>query len=65
MEKQLGELTEEELQNALSGIKYEQATEKALEHPNIYRKKMIDELKKEKEILIQAAQNTQSTKKNI
>lgn len=64
MEKQLGELTEEELQNALSGIKYEQATEKTLEHPNIYRKKMIDELKKEKEILIQAAQNTQSTKKN-
>ena len=45
------ELSLNELDNIIGGVTKEVATDKALEQPESYRQKMIDELKQEKEEL--------------
>ena len=57
------ELSLDELDNVLPG---KAGIEKALEHPELYRKKMIDELKQERDAILssteyqEASSNTQA-----
>lgn len=53
MERDYDEFNEEELDNVLGGISHELAVEKALEYS--YKQTMIEELKREKEILEQSS----------
>ena len=46
------ELSLDELSNVFGGISYEAGTDKAKEHPELYRKKMIDELKQERDSIL-------------
>ncbi len=60
MERDYGEFNEEELDSVLGGLAHAPAEEKALENSDNYRKKMIDELKREKEKIEQANMELES-----
>jgi len=51
MENEFGELTEEQLDNALGGTDFYHTVDKILEHPELYRPDVYDNIKDEYEHL--------------
>lgn len=49
MEKEFDELTEEELDSVLGGTDFYNSINNVLEHPELYRPDMVDELRDEYE----------------
>ena len=58
------ELNLEELDNIFGGIPQAARDDKALEHPDLYRQKQIEELKKAKETLEEAVKTTPTQERN-